>query len=82
MSLFGLGRGLCVFFRPQGCSLLITEGTSDGVQEETCESELVSLQTMPMTSPAVISSSNDQQESTIQQLNENNEYEPEDNNAG
>ena len=60
----------------------VPEGTSDGVQEETCESELVSLQTTPMTSPAVISSSNDQQESTIQQLNENNEYEPEDNNAG
>ena len=58
----------------------VPEGTSDGVQEETCESELVSPQTTPM--PSVISSSNDQQESTIQQLNENNEYEPEDNNAG
>ena len=48
--------------------------------KETCESKLVSPQTTPMPSPAVIS--NDQQESTIQQLNENNEYEPEDNNAG
>ena len=45
--------------------------------QETCEPELVSRpQTTPMPSPAVIS--NGQQGSTIQQLTDTNEYEPED----
>ena len=49
--------------------------------QETCEPELVSCpQTTSMLSPEVIS--NGQQESTVQQLTETNEYEPEDSNTG
>jgi hypothetical protein len=57
------------------------QDTEISALQETCEPELVSCpQTTPMPSPAVIS--NGQQESTIQQLTETNEYEPEDSNIG
>ena len=50
--------------------------------QETCEPELVSCpQTTSMPSPAVISNGQQESESTIQQLTETNEYEPEDSNT-